>query len=125
MRVQDDDRLPGELLRSVALPYLASFFGVSPFPWDPMVDARLDLLYRNAMEKLDEVDDEGCIKYVSRKMLALYTVTKYPPKNDGAAAAVEASAPPPRTPDRPAAAADEHRPKRGMALSNDESEATK
>ena len=35
--------------------------------------------------------------------------TKYPPKNDGAAAAVEASAPPPRTPDRPTTAANEPR----------------
>jgi hypothetical protein len=56
------------------------------------------------MEKLDEVADEACMKYAARKMLAWYTVTKYPPKNDGAAAAVEASAPP-RTPDRPATAA--------------------
>ena len=57
------------------------------------------------------------MKYVARKMLAWYT--KYPPKNDGAAAAVEASAPPPRIPDRPAAAADEPRPKCGMALSDE------
>jgi hypothetical protein len=64
-----------------------------------------------------------CMKYVALKMLAWYT--KYPPKNDGAAAAVEASAPPQRTPDRPTAAADEPRPKRGMALSNDDSEAAK
>jgi hypothetical protein len=56
-------------------------------------------------------------------MLAWYT--KYPPKNDGAAAAVEASAPPLRTPDRPAAAADEPHPKRGMALSNHEGQADK
>ena len=70
MRVQDDDCLPGELLRSVALPYLASFFGVSPFPWDPMVDARLDLLYREAMDKLDEVDDKACMNYIAREMLA-------------------------------------------------------
>jgi hypothetical protein len=62
-----------------------------------------------------------CMKYVECKMLA----TKYPPKNDGAAAAVEASAPPPRTPDRPAAAADEPRPKCGMALSDDEGQADK
>jgi hypothetical protein len=68
-----------------------------------MVDTRLDLLYREAMDKLDEVDDEACMKYVARKMLAWYI--KYPPKNDGAAAAVEASAaPPPRTPDRGPAA---------------------
>jgi hypothetical protein len=64
-----------------------------------------------------------CIKYVERKVLAWYT--KYPPKNDGAAAAVEASASPPRTPDRPAAATDEPRPKRGMALSDDEGQANK
>ena len=64
-----------------------------------------------------------CIKYVAHKMLALYT--KYPAKNDGAAAAVEANAPPPHTPDRPAAAADEPRPKRGMALSDDEGQADK
>ena len=51
--------------------------------------------------------------------------TKYPPKNDGAAAAVEASAPPPRTPDRPTMAADEPRQKRGMALSDDEGQADK
>jgi hypothetical protein len=100
--------------------YLASFLGVSPFreTQDPMVDARLqvDLLYREAMEKLDEVDDEACIKYVSRKMLAWYT--KYQPKNDGAAAAVEASAAPslPHTLDRPTVAADGPRPKCGMAL---------
>ena len=48
--------------------------------------------------------------------------TKYPPKNDGAAAAVEASAPPPRTPDRPTTAANEPRQKRGMTLSDDEGE---
>jgi hypothetical protein len=66
-----------------------------------------------------------CMKYVVLKMLAWYT--KYPPKNDGAAAAVEASAPTPRTPDRPTAAraADEPHPKRGMALSDDESQADK
>ncbi len=63
------------------------------------------------------------MKYVARKMLAWYT--KYPPKNNGAAAAVEASAPPPRTLDRPTAAADEPRPKRGMALSDDQSQADK
>jgi hypothetical protein len=34
--------------------YLASFLGVLPFreTQDPMVDTRLDLLYREAMEKL-------------------------------------------------------------------------
>ena len=62
-------------------------------------------------------------KYVARKMLAWNT--KYPPKNDGAAAAVEASAPPPRTPDRPTTAANEPRQKRGMALSDDEGQADK
>ena len=51
--------------------------------------------------------------------------TKYPPKNDGAAAAVEASAPPPRTPDRPTTAANEPRQKRGMTLSDDEGQADK
>ena len=64
-----------------------------------------------------------CRKYVARKMLAWNT--KYPPKNDGAAAAVEASAPPPRTPDRPTTAANEPRQKRGMALSDDEGQAAK
>jgi hypothetical protein len=75
--------------------YLASFLRVSPFrdTQGPMVDARLDLLYREAMDKLDEVDDEDCMRYVARKMLAWYT--KYPPKNDGAAAAVEDSKPAP------------------------------
>jgi hypothetical protein len=105
--------------------YLVSFLGVSPFQQtqDPMVNARLDLLYREAREKLDEVDNEACTKYVARRMLAWYN--KNPTKNDGAAAAVEASAPPPRTPDRPAAAADEPSPKRGKALSNHESKASK
>jgi hypothetical protein len=84
--------------------YLASFLRVSPFrdTQDPMVDTRLDLLYREAMDKLDEVDNASWMKYrdVARKMLAWYT--KYPPKNYGAAAAVEASAaPPPRTRPRP------------------------
>jgi hypothetical protein len=106
--------------------YLESFLRVSPFlqTQDPRVDAKIDVLYRDAMEKLapvDEVDDEACIKYVARKMLAWYT--KFPPKNDGAAAAVEASAPPPHTPDRPTAATDGPSPKRGMAFSDDESEA--
>jgi hypothetical protein len=81
--------------------YLASFLGVSPFreTQDPMVDIRLDLLFSEAMDKLHEVDDEACMKYVARKILAWYT--KYPPKNEGAAAAVEASAaPPPCTPVR-------------------------
>jgi hypothetical protein len=55
-------------------------------------------------------------------MLAWY-YTQFPPKNDGAASDVEASAPPPRTPDRPAAAADGPRPRRGMALSDDDSAA--
>ena len=64
-----------------------------------------------------------CIKYVERKVLAWYT--KYPPKNDGATAAVEASAPPPRTPDRPTTAANEPRQKRGMTLSDDEGQADK
>jgi hypothetical protein len=64
-----------------------------------------------------------CIQYVARKMLAWYT--KYPPKNDGAAAAVEASAPPSCTPDRPTTAAYEPSQKRGMALSNDEGQADK
>jgi hypothetical protein len=76
-----------------------------------MVDTRLDLLYREAMDKLDEVDDKACMKYVALKMLAWYT--KYLPKNDGAAVAFEASAaPPPHNPDCcPAAAPDEPRPK--------------
>jgi hypothetical protein len=43
-------------------PSLPSFLRVSPFRenQDPMVDARLDFLYRDAsaMEKLDEVDDK-------------------------------------------------------------------
>jgi hypothetical protein len=109
---------------------LASFLEVSPLreTQDLMVDARLDFLYRDAgaMEKLDEVEDEACkalhevnsLSAQDAQRLAWYT--KYPPKNDEAATAVEASAPPPRTPDRPAAAADEPRPKRGMALSDDE-----
>ena len=70
-----------------------------------MFDARLDCLYRDAgaMEKLDEVDAKStrhCRKYVARKMLAWNT--KYPPKNDGAAAAVEAPTAPPRQPMSPA-----------------------
>ena len=64
-----------------------------------------------------------CRKYVARKMLAWDT--KYPPKNDGAAAAAEASAPPPHTPDRPTMAANEPRQKRGMALSDDDGQAAK
>jgi hypothetical protein len=94
--------------------YLESFFGVSPFlqTQDPRADARIDILYRDSMDKLDEVDYEACIKYVARKML--YQVSTVD---------VEASAPPPCTPNRPAAAADGPRPKRGMALSYDESAA--
>ena len=66
--------------------------------------------------------ERPCRKYVARKMLAWNT--KYPPKNDEAAAAVEASALP-RTPDRPTTAADKPRQKRGMALSYDEGQAGK
>jgi hypothetical protein len=75
-------------------------------------------------DKLDEVDDEACKKYVARKMLAWYK--KYQPKNDGAAAAVEASAALQRILDRcPAAAPYGPRPKCGMALSYDEGQADK
>jgi hypothetical protein len=109
----------------VMIDYLESFLGVSPFlqSRDSSVYARMDVLYRD--KKLDEVDDEACIKYVVRKMLAWYT--KFPPKNDEAAAAVETSAPapPPRIPDSPGATTNGPRPKRCMALSNDESEAAK
>jgi hypothetical protein len=56
-------------------------------------------------------------------MLAWYT--KYPSKNDGGRVPVETSAPPPHSPDHPAAAADGPSPKRGMALSDDESAAAK
>jgi hypothetical protein len=104
--------------------YLTSFLGVSPFrdTQSPMVDISLDLLYRETMDKLDEVDDGACMKYVARKMLAWYT--KYQPKNDGASAAVEAgAAPPPHTPD--GGLADGPRPKRGMTLSDDEGQADK
>ena len=90
-----------------------------------MVDARLDCLYRDAcaMEKLDEVD-EKVYKALQEVRCAPWN-TKYPPKNDAAAAAVEASAPPPRTPDRPTTAANEPRQKRGMTLSDDEGQADK
>jgi hypothetical protein len=116
MRIQDDDH---------RIAYLASFLRVSPFrkTHDFIVHVKLDVLYRDAMEKLGEVNDEDCMKYVVRKMLAWYT--KNPPKNDEAAEAVEASAPLQSTPDRPAAAADGPRPKRGIVLSYDESEAAK
>ena len=110
-------------MSKMLIAYLTSFLGVSPFrdTQSPMVDTRLDLLYRETMDKLDEVDDEACMKYVARKMLAWYT--KYPPKNDGAAAAVEAGAPSPRTPD--CAPADGTSPKCGMTLSDDEGQADK
>jgi hypothetical protein len=104
--------------------YLESFLGVSPFlqTRDPSVDARIDVLYRNAMEKLDEVDYVACIKYNAHKMLAWYT--KFPPKNDWAATDFETSAPPQRTPDSPSAAAEGWpRPECGMAPSDDESAA--
>ena len=117
-------------MSKMMMAFLASFVGVSPFREtpDPMVDARLDFLYRDAgaMEKLDEVETKStrpCRKYVARKMLAWNT--KYPPKNEAAAEAVEASAPPPSTPDRPTTAADEPHQKRGMALSYDEGHANK
>jgi hypothetical protein len=102
MRVQDDDSLSGDLPRSVAL---------QRETWDPMVDARLTSCtgtsapWRSWMKSMTK-PARPCIEYVARKMLAWYT--KYLPKNNGAVAAVEASAPPPlaRTPDRPAAATD-------------------
>jgi hypothetical protein len=51
----------GLCVSKTMLACLASFLGVSPFreTQDPMVDARLDFLYRyaRAMEKLNEVND--------------------------------------------------------------------
>ena len=74
-------------MSKMMIAYLESFLGVSPFlqTQDPRVD-------RDTMEKLDEVNNEACIKYVARKILAWYT--NFPPKNDGAATDVDASAPP-------------------------------
>jgi hypothetical protein len=78
------------------------------------------------MEKLDEVHDEACkALHEVCCMQDAGLVHQVQPKNNGTVAAVEASAPPPRTPNRPAAAADGPRPKRGMALSDDESKAAK
>jgi hypothetical protein len=70
----------------MTIAYLASFLRVSPFrkTHDFIVHVKLDVLYRDAMEKLGEVNDEDCMKFVVRKMLAWYT--KNPPKNDEAAA---------------------------------------
>jgi hypothetical protein len=85
---------------------LASFLGVSPFreTQDPMVDARPDFLYRNAsaMDKLNELIDK-VYKALQEVRCAQDACLehKYPPKNDGAAAAVEASAPPQSTPTAP------------------------
>jgi hypothetical protein len=84
MHVQDDDCLPGELPWSVALP--ADSGSTCPFS-----AARIDVLYRDAMEKLDEVDYEACIKYVVRKMLAWYTKFPPSPKNDWATAVIKAA----------------------------------
>jgi hypothetical protein len=99
---------------------LARFLRVLPFreTQDLMVDARLDFLYKDtcAMEKLDQVDNEAC------KALHEVCCARDSGLVHRAVAAVEASAPSPRTPDRPAAAADGPRPKRGMALSDDENE---
>ena len=54
--------LEGLYVSKTMMACLASFLGVSPFreTQDPMVDARLDFLYRNAgaMEKLNEVIDK-------------------------------------------------------------------
>jgi hypothetical protein len=68
-------------MSKMMITYLESFFGVSPFlqTQDSPVDARVEVLYRDTMEKLDEVFDEACIKYVAHKMLVWYT--KFPPKN--------------------------------------------
>jgi hypothetical protein len=56
----------------MTIAYLASFLRVSPFrkTHDFMVHVKLDVLYRDAIEKLGEVNDKDCMKYVARKMLA-------------------------------------------------------
>ncbi len=43
-----------------------------------MADARLDVLNRDAMEKLDEVDDEACMKYVYQARCWPGTPSFYP-----------------------------------------------
>jgi hypothetical protein len=43
---------------------------MQPIMRDPRADARIDLLYKEFMDKLDEVDDKASEKYV-----------KFPPKN--------------------------------------------
>ncbi len=46
-------------MSKMLIAYLASFLGVSPFreTQDPMVDTRLDLLYKEAMDNLDKLDE--------------------------------------------------------------------
>jgi hypothetical protein len=107
--------------------YLESFLGASPFrvrqTQDPRVDARLDVLYKEAMKKLDEVDDDACMQYAASKMRAWYT--KFPPRATWQPRLPnsEAGTPPQRNPEYPAA--NGPRPKRCMALSDDESAAAK
>jgi hypothetical protein len=48
-----------QCMSKMLIAYLASFLGVSPFreTQDPMVDTRLDLLYKEAMDNLDKLDE--------------------------------------------------------------------
>ena len=102
---------------------LASFFGVSPVReiQDPMVDVRLDFLYRDAgtMEKLDEVHDKvyKALQEVRCAQDARLEHQVSTQERRGRRCC--------RGPDRPTTAADEPRQKRGMTLSDDECQANK
>jgi hypothetical protein len=67
----------------------------------PTLIQYIDYLYKEATDKLDEVDDKASKKYVWHKLLAGYIT--FPPKNVVAAAVVEACTPPLCIHERPAA----------------------
>ena len=111
-------------LSKTMVAYLESFLGVSPFykTQDPRVDANLDVLYKDALSKANEIEDRAFQNYVARKLTAWYT--RFPPKkndkNDKDSDEDDDDAPSGGA-DMPAGGAGPSK-KRGMALSDAEEE---
>jgi hypothetical protein len=86
LRLAPSESFAGDSMRCVSkmmVAHLASFFGVSPFreTQDPCVDSKINLLYKDSMHILDEIDTMIYTKYMSRKIPAWFTKFQVPAKN--------------------------------------------
>jgi hypothetical protein len=75
LRLAPSQSFAGDSMRGVSkmmVAYLASFLGVSPFreTQDLCVDSKIDLLYKDSMHILDEINTTVYTKYMSRKIPA-------------------------------------------------------